>query len=104
MKIYLNNSHFIEVRDIIISTSQDGPLETANVTVTLFGTDEEEIQTFNLDHTENGVYISAVPHDLPIENGKRYRMVTNIVAEGFVGQWEQYVIATTRMNDPALSC
>lgn len=93
--IYINNSQYVEVSNVSISSS--GTVDNAVVTITLkdIGTDSE-VASFDLESEGNGKYRAEIPADLPVEKGKKYKMVTTINAEGLQGQWEQIVDARVR--------
>jgi len=95
--ILLNNSQYIEVSNVTIDT-EDGVIENATITAVLEEFDGTEVETFNLNHIEGGTYRADIPHNLPVVNGKRYKLTTTVNAEGLQGQWEQSVTATVRRN------
>lgn len=95
--IYLNNSQYVEVRGVRIS-SLDSVSTNAIVEVTFYDTRDELVTSFTLPHTGNGTYIAMIPDNAPFEDGKFYKMITTISNEGLTGEWTQYMKAEIRTN------
>ena len=93
--ILLNNSQYIEVSNVKIDT-QEGVVENAVVTAVLSEFDGTEIDSFTLNHVDGGTYRADIPSTLPVSDGRKYKLVTTINAEGLQGQWEQTVEANVR--------